>query len=37
MLKPLTKTEFTNQEILNKAKDVRIDALFDWEDPFKPF
>jgi hypothetical protein len=29
MLKPLTKTEFTNQEILNKAKDVRIDALFD--------
>jgi hypothetical protein len=37
MIKPLWKSEFTNQEAINQAKSVRMEELYDWGDPFMPF
>jgi len=40
-LTPLPKSRFTNDEEWNKALEeansVRLEALYDWDDPFKPF
>lgn len=33
----LGKSEFDNAEALEKAKAIRLDALYEGEDPFKPF
>lgn len=34
---PLNKTPFEDAEIIKKAKGVRLEALYDGDDPFKPF
>lgn len=33
----LGKSEFDNAEALEKAKAIMLDALYEGEDPFKPF
>ena len=34
---PLNKTPFEDAEIIKQAKAVRLEALYDGDDPFKPF
>lgn len=34
---PLNKTPFEDTEILKQAWGIRLEALFDWDAPFKPF
>lgn len=34
---PLNKAPFDNTEALKKAWGIRLEALYDGEDPFKPF
>ena len=34
---PLNKTPFEDEEIIKQAKWVRLEALYDGDDPFKPF
>jgi hypothetical protein len=34
---PLNKTPFNDTEIIKQAKAVRLEALYDGDDPFKPF
>ena len=34
---PLNKSKFEDEEIIKQANWVRLDALFDGDDPFKPF
>ena len=40
-LTPLPKSRFENDEEWNKALEeansVRLEALYDWDDPFNPF
>lgn len=35
-VKALGKTEFTNKEAMESIKQINLEALFDWEDPFLP-
>jgi len=34
---PLNKSEFNDAEIIKQANAVRLEALYDGDDPFKPF
>ena len=34
---PLNKSPFEDTEMLKQAGQLRLEALYDWEDPFKPF
>lgn len=36
-VKPLPPKPFTNEEAIKEAKAINLEALFEWDDPFKPF
>lgn len=35
-VKPLAQKPFENKEAIEEAKKINLEALFDWEDPFRP-
>jgi hypothetical protein len=36
-VKPLAQKAFENEEATKEAKSIRLEALYDGEDPFQPF
>ncbi len=36
-VKALAQKPFTNEEAIKESRSVNLEALYEWEDPFKPF
>lgn len=36
-VKALAQKPFENEKAIEEARSIRLEALFDWEDPFTPF
>ena len=35
-VKPLAQKPFENKEAIDESKKINLEALYEWEDPFKP-